>query len=566
MTKHKATIVELGKHISMDVDKLIAGRALIQANSGGGKSYTVRKVAEITYGYVQQIIIDVDGEYHTLRERHDYMLFGKDGDYPADIKGAALLARRLLETRVSAIIDIYELGTRKDLFVQKFLEALISAPRELWHQVLVFVDEAHKFAPEGGKSVARAAVEDLMTLGRKRGYAGVLATQRISKLSKTAAAECNNKLIGRAALDIDRKRCADEIGLVGRDEIRSLRALTEGQFYAIGPSFINDDIDTNNGLIQIGKAKTTHLSAGQTRSVKPVQPSAKIKKLFSQFSDIPAEVDQEVKTTAELRAQVQELTAQLAKAPKVETKTETKTEIKTIEKPVIKSAELKRLEALLERALKISTTFGETLPKMVAPAIALAKQPALQSTVRPPPPVQTERPVDRKLREANQQLAANQRAIRAGGETTLKGGPAQVLSILIQHVNGCTSQQIAVLTGYKATSRYEFGRQLIAQGYADSRGDRLFATDAGRAAMPNVQPLPKGDALRQLAIDRQVGGERKIFELILEAYPNHITPESLQEQTGYKGTSVYEFTRKLVAQELVVKDRSGLRASDNLYT
>lgn len=572
------SLVKLGKGLQLDIDKLIAQRMLITANSGGGKSYAVRVLAEATFGHVQQIIIDVDGEYHTLRERYDYMLFGKDGDYPADIRGAALLARRLLETKVSAIIDIYELGTQKAIFVQRFLEALVNAPRELWHPVLVFVDEAHIYAPEVGSSVARGAVEGLMTLGRKRGFCGVLATQRISKLSKTAAAECNTKLIGRSSLDIDMKRSADEIGLTSREEVRSLRKLEAGQFYAIGSAFENDN---DGDLVQIGKAKTTHLSAGQTRASKPAPPSAKIKKAFAQFADLPAEVDEELRTIDDYRTKIKSLTAQLAAKPKSAI-----APVKTLEREIITGAQLKTIDKLIDkvqktidRALPVNAkalSSSEVISASVSDLLTVAEklkslkaQPTLLA--RPMMPANhkadviaskalvkhAESRVKQKLQPSRPQ------AVEHGA--TLKGGPAKILECLIQHANGCTSQQIAVLTDYRQTSRYEYGRQLVAMGYAVTDGNRMTATDAGRAAMPNVQPLPTGAELLQLWQGRLKGGERKIFDIVVDAHPDVVTPDQIHEATGYKNTSIYEYGRQLVARELVIKSRDGLQASELLF-
>ena len=40
-----------------------------------------------------------------------------------------------------------------------------------------------------------------MSQGRERGYAGIIATQRLSKLHEDAAAEANNVIIGRTWLD-----------------------------------------------------------------------------------------------------------------------------------------------------------------------------------------------------------------------------------------------------------------------------------------------------------------------------------------------------------------------------
>ncbi len=194
MDKH----IFLNQSVSLDLPTLLDTRLLVQANSGGGKSWLLRRLLEQSQGKVQQIVIDLEGEFATLREKYDYVLAGKDGDTPAEPRSAHLLAKRLLELNVSAIIDLYELHYQdRKQFVRLFLESMINAPKQLWHPCLVVIDEAHKFCPEKEQSEASSAVIDLATLGRKRGYCAILATQRLSKLHKDAAAECNNKLIGR---------------------------------------------------------------------------------------------------------------------------------------------------------------------------------------------------------------------------------------------------------------------------------------------------------------------------------------------------------------------------------
>src|SRR6266436_8302518 len=101
--------IYLNQSVSIDLPTLLDTRLLVQANSGGGKSWLLRRILEQSQGKVQQIVIDLEGEFATLREKYDYVLAGKDGDTPADPKSAALLARKLLELNVSAIIDLYEL-------------------------------------------------------------------------------------------------------------------------------------------------------------------------------------------------------------------------------------------------------------------------------------------------------------------------------------------------------------------------------------------------------------------------------------------------------------------------
>lgn len=302
-----------GFALTLDVASLLTTRLLVQANSGGGKSWALRRILEQTHGCgAIQIILDREGEFHTLREKFDYILAGKGGDCPADPRSAAMLARRILELRVSCIVDISELHKRDQVrFVKLFLDSLIAAPRALWQPALVVVDEAHKFCPEKDEAESSEAVIDLMTLGRKRGFCGILATQRISKLAKDAAAECNNKLIGRASLDLDTKRAADELGLTGKEAQQSLRILDAGTFYAFGPS-----ISRTVELMKIGPVQTTHPEPGIKANVAPSPPTKKIKAILAKLADLPKEAEAEVRDVAALSAEVRSLKVQLAsKAP-----------------------------------------------------------------------------------------------------------------------------------------------------------------------------------------------------------------------------------------------------------
>ena len=66
--------------MNIDLDSLIHTRLLLQANSGGGKSHLLRKLLEVSHGKVQQIVLDLEGKFSTLREKFDYLLIGKEGE------------------------------------------------------------------------------------------------------------------------------------------------------------------------------------------------------------------------------------------------------------------------------------------------------------------------------------------------------------------------------------------------------------------------------------------------------------------------------------------------------
>src|SRR3989440_3654374 len=304
--------IYLNQSVHIDLPTLLDTRLLVQANSGGGKSWLLRRILEQSHGKVQQIVIDLEGEFATLRERYDYVLAGKDGDTPADPRSAGLLAKKLLELNVSAIIDLYELHLQdRKHFVRLFLESMINAPKTLWHPCLVVIDEAHKFCPEKEQSEASSAVIDLATLGRKRGYCAILATQRLSKLHKDAAAECNNKLIGRTNLDVDMRRASEELGFSSKDSALVLRHLQAGQFFTFGPAISQEVIQ-----VTIGAVETTHPKAGsRIYSVSPIPPTERIKKILSELKDLPEAAEEEAKTIEALERQVATLKGQLAQKP-----------------------------------------------------------------------------------------------------------------------------------------------------------------------------------------------------------------------------------------------------------
>ena len=306
-----ATEIQSGNKLTFNLDKLLTTRLLIQANAGGGKSYAIRKLLEETHGKVQQIVLDLEGEFSTLRENYDYILIGKgeNVDVQIDIKSAELLAKKLLELKTSAIIDLYELKQHERvIFVKRFLDSMVNAPKSLWHPVIIIVDEAHVFCPESkaGKAESTPAVIDLMTRGRKRGFCGVLATQRISKLNKDAAADCNNKWIGRCSLDIDMKRAADELGFNSKEDMRGLRLLKPGELFCFGPAFTDEVIK-----IKINKVKTTHLESGQKIGFTPAPPTPKIKSMLSKLSDLPQEAEKEFKEKSDYVKKIRELEQEL---------------------------------------------------------------------------------------------------------------------------------------------------------------------------------------------------------------------------------------------------------------
>ncbi len=548
MTKNPS----LGDGVAIDVERLIEGRLLLQANSGGGKSHTLRRLLEQTAGACQQIVIDPEGEFHTLREGSDYILAGPGGDCPADLRSAALLARRLLDVGASAIVDIYELGAKRQKFVELFLTSLMSAPRNLWHPAIIVLDEANAYCEEGSKSDCAAAVIELMTRGRKRGFCGVLATQRIATLSKSAAAECNNKLIGRCGLDVDRTRAGKELGFSTKEQVISLRDLAPGEFYAFGAAMSVTGVQR----FRVGDVATTHPKAGQ-RAAPPAPPSAKIKKLLAQLADLPAEAEEEARTAVELRAQVKRLEVDLRQARAAAPAPE-RIEVQV---STITPAEWKRLDDAVARVASVEESVCDELQAVgvvltdIRATIELSKQlPPKVKPIAPPAPLPQSR--GRQLQSTSPRSPS----------VDLPIGERATLAALIQYPAGLRREQLTVLTAYKRSTRDAYIARLRERGFVDTSSERVIATSGGIAALPDATPLPVGVELQAFWLAKLPIGEKACLEHLIREYPGGIERSDLDELTGFKRSTRDAYLSRLAAKELVYEaGRGAVKASSTLF-
>ena len=245
-----------GTDVEFDVEELLATRLLVQGNSGSGKSHLLRRLLEESAGLVQQIVIDPEGDFPSLGDVFDHVVIDAAAYSANEIEA---LARRIREHRASVVLDLNGLEVEAQIRASaQFLNALFDAPREHWYPALVVVDEAQMFAPSAAGEMAEdtrrltlSAMTNLMCRGRKRGLAGIVATQRLAKLAKNVAAEASNFLMGRTFLDIDMTRAADLLGMERRQAER-IRELERGHFLALGPAISRRPVAVRIGSVRTG--------------------------------------------------------------------------------------------------------------------------------------------------------------------------------------------------------------------------------------------------------------------------------------------------------------------------
>ncbi len=243
-----------GQRAQLDLEELLATRLLVQGNSGSGKSHLLRRLLEQSANLVQQAVIDPEGDFVTLADKFGHVVVDASRS-EGDIQR---IAARVRQHRVSVVLSLEGLDAEQQMrCAAAFLGGLFDADRDFWYPMLVVVDEAQLFAPaaagevsDEARKVSLGAMTNLMCRGRKRGLAGIIATQRLAKLAKNVAAEASNFLMGRTFLDIDMARAADLLGMERR-QAEMFRDLERGHFVALGPALSRRPLP-----IRIGEVET----------------------------------------------------------------------------------------------------------------------------------------------------------------------------------------------------------------------------------------------------------------------------------------------------------------------
>lgn len=569
----------IGVNAELDIPLLVEDGAFLQAGSGYGKTTLLVTVVEQTHSHIQQIIIDPEGEFSPLRANHDFVIAAaNNGDALAHPRTAGLLATRLLETKASAILDIYDLKPReRHEFVREFIESMMNAPKNLWHPVLVVLDEAHLFCPEKGQaeSVATDAVIDLAGRGRKRGFRLVAATQRIAKFSKSAAAELHTKFIGRASTD-DMKRVAFELGITPQEAVTRIRKLKPGEFYAYGRAI---GVDDEPCLFRSDLPQTKLSKAGKRKLAAPPKPTDKIRALLPQLADLPREAEQKAKTEAELRKDLADARREIETLKRSQNVVVHKAPTRTVNfKGAHREAKrfLKEVEMMIEVSIaelrgsidKTAHEWQKTMHHRINTAgvnaletmrLAAEAQVEISGRIVDPSKIQ----IPKELKPGPITIVHKTPdvidAIR--GTDELLGPEKKILNAIAWMQVATDNPEVtqhaaAFLAGYTpGSSSFRNPRSsLAAKGlieYGTDSSLKLTSQGSLFARFPAVRPT--ANEIQAHVLHLLKGPERKLLEKLLEAYPSGMTQEMHAIACGYTpGSSSYRNPRSsLSAVELL---------------
>jgi len=586
--------VDTGEEVSIDLDYAIEERIAIYANSGGGKSYLVRCLAEKNNKKVQQIIISPKKEFVSLREKFDYIHVGmptekSKPDIELNLRYAEQLALKILESGVDAVIEFSEFVKDRIAYVDRFVEAITNAPEHLWHPCMIVIDEIDIWAPEKGHGEASSlgAIIDLAARGRDKGFFLVAATQKLAKFNKDVASELNIKFIGKCSLDIDQTRACQELGIPLKEKGK-LRELGRPNFYfyAFGPGLSDDVIK-----IKAMEVQTTHISGyKRNKNLKPIPTPEKIKKMLEGFAGLDKEAEKEIKTKEDMLKRIREQEMQIKvlqkqQPPKIDPSYVKKAEdaayakgynfakmqIEKLYKEKMSAIDVfygrlktrlgevqqladqikhktvitDALDTKIQIELKEPPTF--TIPSQTQLAREMSKQ--IMETPFPPNPPSSSSPVD-----FNGDLSKQER---------------QVLLAICQ-LEKCTRDQVAILSQYSLTSG-AFGQAislLKQKGYVLQEGIILKPTDAGIKVLGPYEPLPT-DHDEIIRTWRGKLGEQpdNILTVLAKAYPQSLSRQEIADETKYsvKSGSFGQGISTLLKMSLIESDGQKLKASKNLW-
>lgn len=605
-----ATDVETGRPVSTTIKKIIVNRLLIEGDSGSGKSHDVTTFVEGTDKEAQRIIIDIEGEYFPLKDNFSFLLIGKTNDIikpnlELNLNDVYIdkLAKKLIEKSADTIIDLSETPNLAQHFVAVFFKALLTYAKLLKRPLLIFLDEAHVFAPEKGTGSEESlkAVIEMAKRGRKRGIGLICATQAMADFSKNVVRQLKIRVIGNCTYDKDVKAACDYLGF-GKEREDELKNLAEDHHFFIAATgnaiTIGGQRPKKVPKVKFLKNKTKLYDFDFGKSFKiNEKDSGAIRDIAAEFSDIPAEINDEFtekeklgKENLELRAKNKELTVRLTQAERQQPRPIDPQALQQAEQrgyqKGIKEAEskfalfqtgLKRLYAthkpIYKRIAELSAELGKV--EQIIPEIDHFLNTPL-SLKLPPLPIETKLPgiVTSSTESKSMSFAetipttpmVNTTSVHQNSDATALGlgqCERQLLIALVQLNGKATKRKLSILTCYSNSSG-GFNNaisKLKTTECAIVSGNELTITDLGRKAVQGLEPInDTPEAILQRWVQKLEKCPGAILECLNKNPHTYHTKSGIADDTGYSETSggFNNGISRLNSLELVNKNSNGM--------
>lgn len=538
--------------------------------AGSGKTYNAGSGVELLLDRNARVVIaDPLGVWWGLRLKPDgkspspynVVIFGgPNGDIAINEHAGALIGETVAGMAESCIVDLSLIGTKagERRFMLAFLTALYrKTGGEPMHLV---IDEADMFAPQrlmdkdGDAARLLGMMETIVRRGRVKGFIPWLITQRPAVLSKDVLSQADGMVAFKLTASQDRSAIgawiegqADQ--QQGKQILASLPAMQRGQGVVWVPGRSILETATFPEKRTFDSSRTPKRGEKKsTAALKPLDLGA----LKERLSTIEAET--KANDPKALKAEIAALKRDLAAKP-------------TAAAPDTKAIEAAAYARGMDDGYKRAITGIVAECKGVISALNNAQAAAAQIkhwSEQPAPkvaPVYAPRPFPPAARPATQRAPSADRS--SGGR--LPPGELAVL-IAAAQFGSVEREQLTILTGYKRSSRDAYIQRLREKQLITVSGSSITATEAGEAALPSdYEPLPTGAALQAYWLAKLPEGERRVFEVLISAYPKSVERADIDAATGYQRSSRDAYLQRMKAKRLWEKDGGAVRASEALF-
>lgn len=521
-------------------------RFAILAMSGAGKSNVAAVMAEQMYAAgIPWVVIDPKGDWWGLRSSKtgrsaglDVPIFGGlHADIPLYEDGGAVMADAVASELPHSILDVSEFDSKAAMlrFLTAFAERLYRVNKR---PLMVILEEADEFIPQRTNSPEEAKSvgvwSRIVKRGRTRAIFTTLIAQRIAELAKAVLNQSDTVVALRATAKLDRDAIKGwiEYADASAEMLASLPKLDDGHGWVASPQKLKV-------TKQVKFDRRHTFDSGATPTLDGSRERVKLAEIdLSSIDERMQETIARAKAEdpAELRKQIKALEKQLAERPAAEPeRIEVPVEVKVPFIPDEARGDLRKLVQRLEGTTEQLGSFAGDISGHVDRAEAIVEngRPAPAAPKPAPAPRQSPSPAPTPRRMGPPSDPP------PDGEVSLKKAERAVLNVLAQFPAGRTKKQIGISTGYSIKSggfRNALG-VLRKAGYAIG-SDPLQITDTGViAAGEHIEPIPTGQALLDFWLGKLKLAERRILEVLVDAYPNPMTKEKIGEATEYQVTS-----------------------------
>jgi hypothetical protein len=533
-----------------------------------GKTYSAGvMVEEFLDAGVQCVIIDPVGSWWALRLAADGkkkgisipVFGGEHGDIPLEHTAGRLVAKLVVEKRISVVLDLSDLtDSQQRRFVTDFAKELFQLKKRNKSPLHLVFEECHEFFPQvfdASHMEMVGATKRLWKIGGNLGLGGTLISQRAAEVNKGALNLSDTIVTTRLKAPEDVKRIRDWANSngVSDEAIAKLPTLPKQQVIvwneegtAVETKFRKKRTFDSSRTPEEGDLKPV--------SVLPKIDLDEIKKDMAatvELDDVKkksskAEVDQLLRINVALQAELKDLKNRRAATaePQVVYKTPEHVEA-ALRKVATSLTMLRNLD--LEHSKTIDSLYKTTLVDLSKILLDRKKSKVVENRQAPVAP---QKPFKDHIQ--NPKVNTN------SPDQKLPPGAQRMLAALKNSLSPSLHQRnVAMLSGMKLTGTFSTYKSILKKsGYVETNGGMMTITDEGRAYEIDVSAPSTPEEILAYWKPQLPDKCSAMLDFIIQN--GRATQSQLAEAAGMSDSGTFStYKSKIVSAGLIVKVGQG---------